>query len=246
MPKAVDSRHKVGVVRSIGDHGDEHQRAWVRCRRREASVPLEVCKSCASMIEIQRDRAGWPTSVICQDRPHNDHERLHDGAPKTGPRVGRLTVGDLMTRDVLCVRPDLSLDAVMGLFLESGFRALPVVDEAGALLGLVCESDVLIDVYARDRANDNGSPEVGRAFEPAHAKTSARTVGDVMTPIPFSLAEHVPVAQAAAVMAFEGIYHVTVISAEGKVVGILSAADILCQLAREEGYLVPRPQRVRP
>jgi CBS-domain-containing membrane protein len=67
-----------------------------------------------------------------------------------------------------------------------------------------------------------------------------RTVRDIMMPLSFTLPESAPIARAAALMAYEGVHRVVVISPAGNVVGILSSLDVLGWLARESGYLMSK------
>jgi CBS-domain-containing membrane protein len=182
-------------------------------------------------------RAG---SVICRVPSARPEAEQADAL-----KLARASVGDLMTRNVLCVRPDLSLDAVTELFVQSGLKAAPVVDEQNVLLGMVTESDVLIDVHAQCRVREPESyRELEVQGERLHETAAVRTVAEVMMPVVLTLREGAPMTQAAALMAFEGVFHLVVLSREGKVVGILSAADILYRLARSDGYVLPRPHRL--
>jgi len=52
------------------------------------------------------------------------------------------TVGELMTRDVLYVRPDQSIDECMALMTEKHIRHLPVM-EKDQLLGIVTIGDIV-------------------------------------------------------------------------------------------------------
>jgi len=58
--------------------------------------------------------------------------------------VSNLHVRDLMTSDVVTVGPDESIDALKDLMVNERIRHVPVVDGAGALLGLVSERDLLL------------------------------------------------------------------------------------------------------
>jgi CBS domain-containing protein len=135
-----------------------------------------------------------------------------------------------MTRNVVCVRPQLSVDDATLLFLETGLKTAPVVDEQGLVVGMVAESDVQLAVQAH-------TPSKGaRGAEPL-------TVEDVMMPVPFAIQEHVPATQAAGLLVYEAVQRVPVVSTEGRVVGILSAHDLLYWLARADGYVLPPPRR---
>ena len=51
--------------------------------------------------------------------------------------------GDIMTRDVVTVRPDITVQDAARLLIRHGVKRLPVVDEKGKILGIVSRSDLL-------------------------------------------------------------------------------------------------------
>ena len=57
--------------------------------------------------------------------------------------VADVTVGSLMTRPVVSVRPDTTIAALIALMEAHPFNGLPVVDELGVLQGLVTRADLL-------------------------------------------------------------------------------------------------------
>lgn len=57
--------------------------------------------------------------------------------------LSRLTVGKLMTRKVFTVTPDAPVVFAAELMTEQKIAGLPVVDEAGSVIGIVTESDLL-------------------------------------------------------------------------------------------------------
>lgn len=64
-------------------------------------------------------------------------------------RTSALTlVRDVMTRNVLCVRPAQSSEQCMALMTENRLRHLPVVDEDGHLLGMVSIGDLVKDIIS--------------------------------------------------------------------------------------------------
>ena len=50
-------------------------------------------------------------------------------------------VAEVMTRDVVTTRPDTTAHAAAALMLDRKISSLPVVDETGALVGLVTQTD---------------------------------------------------------------------------------------------------------
>jgi CBS-domain-containing membrane protein len=58
---------------------------------------------------------------------------------------------DVMTRQVVTVGPETSAKYAAEVMAERGFAALPVVDDADRLVGIVAEADVLRDRLPQNR-----------------------------------------------------------------------------------------------
>jgi len=56
--------------------------------------------------------------------------------------LAKVTVGEVMTRSVITVRPDLDAHDAAQIMLDHKIGALPVIDE-GRLIGIVTETDLL-------------------------------------------------------------------------------------------------------
>ena len=67
-------------------------------------------------------------------------------------------------------------------------------------------------------------------------RLSQLTVGAIMTPAVYSFTPETTVADATAVMAFEGTHHLPVVDESGTLVGMVSALDVLDWMARQAGY----------
>lgn len=53
------------------------------------------------------------------------------------------TVSEVMTAEVVCARPDLSVEKCLVLMTDKRFRHVPVLDESEQLVGLVSIGDVV-------------------------------------------------------------------------------------------------------
>src|ERR1700683_1025076 len=85
-----------------------------------------------------------------------------------------------MTRQVVTIAPDTTLLAAAKLMLEHRVGGLPVLDEAGRIIGVFSESDLLRE------EGEEGSPwldiMVGQDEKPvASLQLDTRKVADVMT-----------------------------------------------------------------
>ncbi|MFA1612327.1 CBS domain-containing protein [Halobellus rubicundus] len=66
-------------------------------------------------------------------------------------RISELTARDLMTGDVETVSPDDDVSEVLGRLAEAEFNGFPVVDDDGALVGIVTQHDLVGLFEVQDR-----------------------------------------------------------------------------------------------
>ncbi|MCK6544522.1 CBS domain-containing protein [Myxococcota bacterium] len=157
----------------------------------------------------------------------------------------QIPVSEVMTSDVVCVHPDLAIEVLIETMLDRGFSGAPVVDKEGRPVGIVSKTDLLRELHERGDTHEVDPARLrtksGRQFAVRTgyhvSELSRATVGDVMMPVAFTLSESAPISQAAALMSFEGVHRVPVVSMAGTVVGIVSSLDILRWLAEQSGYL---------
>ncbi|MDX8479544.1 CBS domain-containing protein [Mesorhizobium sp. VK24D] len=140
---------------------------------------------------------------------------------------------DIMTTGILAVTPQSSIANAAHLMLEHRISGLPVVDQKGTLVGIVTERDLVC------------RPEISTA--PRHEKwiqlwltpdelaeeyvqSRGRTVGEVMTCQVVSITPDTPLDKIVALMTRDGVKRLPVVQ-DGKVIGIVSRADLLRSLA---------------
>ena len=143
----------------------------------------------------------------------------------------RTPVGEVMTRDVLCVPPSVSIDVIEELLLDSDLSGVPVVDDERRLVGYVAMNDIVRELREAQEAIEHTTAL--RKTEPwgFHVDPPPKTVADVMTVVALELAETCPVAEAVRVMANHNIDRVPIVSYDGTLVGVVTAGDIVHHLA---------------
>jgi CBS domain-containing protein len=140
------------------------------------------------------------------------------------------TVGDVMTRKVVAVRPHTGYKELVALMSEHAIGAVPVVDVTdsdGRLVGLVSETDLL----AKERAGAR-RPAPGPARPDRRAE--ATTAADLMTAPVTTIQEGEPLARAARLMLRTKIRHLPVLDASGRLAGIVSRGDLLKPYLRSD------------
>ena len=142
-------------------------------------------------------------------------ERRPRGEPTNADHV---PLRQIMTPDVVCARPDLTIAAVVTLMIKHHIGCIPVVDDQRRPIGMITKFDIVEQLDAIIHSISNGSP--------LPADLAARTADELMMPLAMTLDENSTVAHAASMMASEDLHHVLVINARGRLVGIVSTKDI--------------------
>ncbi|MCX8132376.1 MAG: CBS domain-containing protein [Roseococcus sp.] len=136
---------------------------------------------------------------------------------------------EIMSRDVVTVRPETPLREVAELLATRHLSGVPVVDAEGRLLGVVTESDLMRRIAAPAEAPMGflaGLIRDAAAEAARFAKLHGRTAQDVMTPDPLCVVPEAPVAEVAKLLEEKGIRRLPVVSG-GRLLGLVSRADIL-------------------
>lgn len=146
-------------------------------------------------------------------------------------------VAAIMSRTTYCLRPDVSIRTAVSMLLDERMSGAPVVDDAGHPVGVVSKTDLLRYLHERGDAVEPGDDAaIERGF---HATAvDGTSVGAVMMPVVFAVAEDTTIAAASALMAGEGIHRLPVLDRHGAVVGILSTLDVVRWVAERAGYHV--------
>ncbi|MGZ9160946.1 MAG: CBS domain-containing protein [Candidatus Limnocylindrales bacterium] len=150
-----------------------------------------------------------------------------------------MKVREVMTSEVCQVKPETPLREVAQLLVERQVSGVPVVDDAGRVLGVVSEGDFL----ARE-AGESARPSAPlwwtwaagpdkKAIERMHATTA----GTAMTAPAVTVGADRPLSEAAMIMARRQINRLPVVE-DGRLVGIISRADIVRAFARTDEELL--------
>jgi CBS domain-containing protein len=152
-----------------------------------------------------------------------------------------MIVADVMTRNVISIAPDATVEDAVNLMLSRHISGSFVVDKAGDLAGVVTEGDLL----RRDELGTQryrpwwlrllASP-ARQAADFTHA--NGRHVRDVMTEDVVSVAQDAALETVVETMERNGIKRLPV-TAGGRVVGVVSRADLLRALVGRVRNVAP-------
>lgn len=140
---------------------------------------------------------------------------------------------EIMTRQVITIRSDSSLQDAIAAMLRHGISGMPVVDEQGRPVGMLSEGDLLrrteLDTERRRPRWLAFLLGPGKLAE-EYTHTHGRTAADVMTDKLYSVAPDAPVQDVVQLMERHRIKRVPVLE-NGQLVGIVSRANLLRALA---------------
>lgn len=143
---------------------------------------------------------------------------------------------EIMTPKVVTVSPDTTVLQVVQLLLTRGISGAPVVDEDGALVGVVSEGDLLrrAEIGTQKKRTTwreffTGTATLAEEYVRAHGMTAA----DVMTRDVISVGRDSPISEIADLMETHRIKRVPVVH-DGKLVGIISRANLLRAFASQQ------------
>jgi len=143
------------------------------------------------------------------------------------------TVADLMTREPLTARPEMSRKEVIKILADRRISGLPVVDEHDLLIGIISETDLMwretgvtppAYIMVLDSVIYLENPS---RYEQELHKALGQTVGEVMSRDPVSIAPEKSVQEAAKLLHERHIHRLPVLDTTGKVIGILTRGDIV-------------------
>ncbi|MBI3198207.1 MAG: CBS domain-containing protein [Rhodospirillales bacterium] len=140
-----------------------------------------------------------------------------------------MKAADIMTTSVVCIKPDATVLDAARLLLSERISALPVVDTAGRLQGIVSEGDLIhrAEIGSEKHVTRwKALFEEGAALARDYLKAHGRKVSDVMSHPVVLAEEDTELSVVAARMDQFGIKRLPVVR-DGKVVGIVSRANLL-------------------
>ncbi|MEV0331008.1 CBS domain-containing protein [Micromonospora echinospora] len=135
-------------------------------------------------------------------------------------------VGDVMTVDVATVDGETPYREVVDLLVRRGISAVPVVDGFRRVRGVVSEADLLHKVERAGRPDERRVFE-GRRRRDARVKADAMVAEELMTAPAVTTYPGASLPAAARLMDREQVKRLPVLDDLGRLVGIVTRADLL-------------------
>jgi CBS domain-containing protein len=147
-----------------------------------------------------------------------------------------MLVENLMTRQVVTVRPEASLKRAAAVLARRRISGLPVVDGNRVVVGVLSEGDIVYretggsdaDRFVRSLMLPKGQPD---------AKAHATTVSEAMSSPVITIEPQRTIGEAARIMVNQRVRRLPVVDAAGHLLGIVTEADLVRAFARSDEEL---------
>jgi CBS domain-containing protein len=142
----------------------------------------------------------------------------------------KTTVQEIMTARVIWVSKDATFREMAVALREHRVSAFPVVDDDHKVIGVVSEADML----TKEALDDEPGVLAGILHRKDQAKARGVTAGDLMTATVVAVRPDDTVEHAARLMYDRRVKRLPVTDADGRLVGIISRADVLSVFDRTD------------
>lgn len=143
-----------------------------------------------------------------------------------------LKAKDIMATELVTVTPSTPVTEAARILLEKRVNGLPVVDEAGRLVGIICQSDLVAQqkrfpipsvFNLLDGLIPIASP---KTLEKEMQKIAATRVSEAMSANPATVSPQTSLEEIATLMVSKSFHTLPVVEG-GKLVGIIGKEDVL-------------------
>jgi CBS domain-containing protein len=146
-------------------------------------------------------------------------------------------VKDVMTTNVVWVERDTPFAAIAAAFHQFRVSAFPVLDEAGQVIGVVSESDLLSKLALRCGEEPMPGMVHGILHQREMQKARAVTADELMTSPAATISPDDTLEQAARLMYVRKVKRLPVVDADNRLAGIVSRADLLAVYERPDAEI---------
>jgi CBS domain-containing protein len=148
-----------------------------------------------------------------------------------------LKAKDIMTKEVITVKPETTIEELARLLMKQQISGAPVVDDKGKIVGIVTENDLIsknsrLHIPTILRLFDAYIPLGTSKMESDIKRMAASTVEDICTKEIITVDEEASVEYIATIMTEKRI-HILPVVREGKLVGIVGKKDLIKGISGE-------------
>jgi CBS domain-containing membrane protein len=203
------------------DHSNLHRTADARPSDRIGFTPADledVLKQYNQVLDVSRDDL---EAIFLQTEMHAYRRRF-----------GEITCADIMSRDLVTAEFGTTLGQAWALMREHRIKALPVIDRARRITGIVTLADFM--KHAQLDSYDGFEARLRRLIRrvPFTHTEKPEVVGQIMTGAVVTADHNLHIVELVPLLSDYGVHHIPVIDDQQRLVGIVTQSDLIAALYR--------------
>lgn len=145
-------------------------------------------------------------------------------------KMGELTCGDIMSRDLVTAEFSTELEEVWAQLRFHRVKAVPVIDRARRVIGIVSTVDFIrrADLKTYATFQDRLIQFIRRT--PGMHSDKPEVVGQIMASPVHTVREDAHILELVPLLADRGLHHVPVVNQENRLVGMITQSDLIAAL----------------
>lgn len=147
-------------------------------------------------------------------------------------KMGAITCGDIMSRDVASVEFGTELGEAWSLIYGNEVKALPVVDNFRRVIGIVSVADFLKRAELGSHMNLKDKLLEFLRRTPGHASDKIEVVGQIMSTGIYVASEQMHIVELVGKLSDKDMHHIPVVDADQRLVGMVTQSDLVAAIYR--------------
>ena len=145
-------------------------------------------------------------------------------------KMGEIRCADIMTHDVIAVEYGTELEEAWALLRHHKIKALPVVDRARRVIGIVTLVDFLkrADLKTYENFQDKLIKFIKRT--PGMHSSKPEVVGQIMATPVYTAEESMHIVELVPLLSEKGLHHIPILDTERRLVGMVTQSDLIAAL----------------
>ncbi len=145
-------------------------------------------------------------------------------------RMGEMTCGDIMSRDLVTVEFGTELEEVWAQLRFHKIKSIPVLDRARRVIGIISLVDILkrANLKTYETFEDKLIRFIRRT--PGVTSDKAEVAGQVMASPVFTVREDAHILELVPLLSDKGLHQVPVVNSEDRLVGMVTQSDLIAAL----------------
>lgn len=145
-------------------------------------------------------------------------------------KMGDITCADIMSRDPVTAEYATELEEAWAQLRQHNIKAIPVIDRARRVIGIVTQTDFLKQADLKAYANFQDKLLKFIRRTPGMTADKPEVVGQIMGSPVYSAREDAHIVELVPLLSERGLQHIPIVNADSRLVGMVTQSDLIAAL----------------